>query len=223
MAKSSRCDLRHQKRGLEGGIIMTREQAKRNLVALGVSEPTDEQITGYLSQHSGEVKKIQEDVDKWKKEADKAGNLQKQLDEIERQNLTELEKEKKAREAAEKTAMDLQKQLTQSAVEAIFAKANLSGDEFAGVLGALSTLDLETAKTSAESFVGGISKRDEANRNQWQKENFEKTPNPGEGGTPNPEPEKKSAAAEYAKKYSQEHNPQPVAVPIPGAHPSQII
>lgn len=203
---------------------MTREQAKKNLIALGVAEPTDEQITGYLNQHNGEVKKVQEDADKWKKEAEKAGELQTKLDEIEQQNLTELEKEKKAREAAEKATAELQKQLTQSAVSTIFAKANLSGDEFSGMMAALSALDLEAAKTSAETFVAGISKRDEANKTQWQKETFENTPNPGAGDPPaNTDPGKKSAAAEYAKQYSQNKNPQPVATPIVGTQPGTLI
>lgn len=203
---------------------MTREQAKKNLIALGVAEPTDEQITGYLNQHNGEVKKVQEDADKWKKEAEKAEGLQTKLDEIEQQNLTELEKEKKAREAAEKTTAELQKQLTQSAVQGIFAKANLSGDEFAGMMGALSALDLESAKTSAEAFVAGISKRDEANKTQWQKETFDNTPNPGAGDPPaNTDLGKKSAAAEYAKQYSQNKNPQQVATPIIGSQPGTLI
>lgn len=37
---------------------MTREQAKKNLIALGVAEPTDEQVTNYLNQHNGEVRSI---------------------------------------------------------------------------------------------------------------------------------------------------------------------
>lgn len=79
------------------------------------------------------------------------------------------------------------------------------------MISALSGLDLEAAKTSAESFVNGISKRDEANKTQWQKETFDKTPNPGAGDKANPAGggEEKSAAAEYAKQYSQAHNPQP--------------
>ncbi len=196
---------------------MTREQAKKNLIALGVAEPTDEQVTNYLNQHNGEVKKYQEDADKWKKEADKAEELQKQLDEIGQQNLTEIEKEQKARAAAEQRAADLQKQLTQMAVEGIFAKANLTGEEFSGIIGALSALDLETAKTNAESFVNGISKRDEENKTQWKNENFNNTPNPGTGGNGDPAGggEEKSAAAEYAKQYSQQHNPQPAPATNP--------
>ncbi|MCI7357163.1 MAG: hypothetical protein MSK40_05595, partial [Parabacteroides sp.] len=70
---------------------MTSEQAKKNLVALGVEEPTDEQVTNYLNQHNDEVKKYQEDAEKWKKEAEKAEELQSKLDGLEQQNLTELE------------------------------------------------------------------------------------------------------------------------------------
>ena len=36
---------------------MTREQAKQNLIAIEVSEPTDEQISNYLNQVNGETKK----------------------------------------------------------------------------------------------------------------------------------------------------------------------
>ena len=36
---------------------MTREQAKQNLIALGVAEPTDEQVSNYPNQVNGETKK----------------------------------------------------------------------------------------------------------------------------------------------------------------------
>lgn len=208
MAESGRRDLRYQKRGSKEDITMTREQAKKNLIALGIAEPTDEQVSSYLNQHNGEV-------NEWKEKAAKAGELQTKLDEIEQKNLTELEKEKKARETAENRAADLQKQLTKSAVEGIFAKGGLSGEEFNGMVDALSSLELEAAKTSAESFVSGISKRDEANKTQWQKENFNNTPNPGDGanGGNGGTGEEKSAAAEYAKQYSKQHNPQPNPTP----------
>ena len=36
---------------------MTREQAKQNLISIGISEPTDEQVSNYLNQLNGETKK----------------------------------------------------------------------------------------------------------------------------------------------------------------------
>lgn len=188
---------------------MTREE----LIAMGLSE---EQADKVIAEHAKGIQAANAKADKYKTDAQKAADLQKQLDEIEQKNLSDLEKEKKARETAEMQAANLQKQLTQVAVEGIFAKANLTGEEFAGIIGALSGLDLETAKTNAESFVSGISKRDEANKTQWRKETFEETPNPG-AGDPNKggDSGEKSAAAEYAKQYSQQHNPQPTQASTP--------
>lgn len=194
---------------------MTREE----LLAMGL---TEEQVDKVMADHAKVVQAANAKADKYKTDAQRAEELQRQLDEIGQQNLTEIEKEQKARVAAEKRAADLQKQLTQSAVETIFAKANLTGDEYSGIVGALSVLDLEAAKISAESFVSGISKRDEANKTQWQKEIFDKTPNPGTGGAPDKggANEEKSAAAEYAKQYSQAHNPQEAQNPNPALTPT---
>ena len=42
---------------------MTREQAKQNLIAIGVAEPTDEQVSNYLNQVNGETKKEKDKAD----------------------------------------------------------------------------------------------------------------------------------------------------------------
>ena len=88
---------------------MTREQAKQNLISIGVAEPTDEQVSNYLNQVNGETKKEKERADGYKARADAADGLQKQLDEIQAGNLTELEKANKALETANQQIADLQK------------------------------------------------------------------------------------------------------------------
>lgn len=88
---------------------MTREQAKQNLISIGVVEPTDEQITNYLNQVSGETKKEKDKVAELKAKADKADELQTKIDELEAGNLTEIEKANKALEEANKTIADMQK------------------------------------------------------------------------------------------------------------------
>ena len=90
---------------------MTREQAKANLVALGIAEPTDEQVTSYLNTVNGETKKEKDRADKYKLDADKAGELQKKLDEIANQNLSEVEKANKATEEALSQVAALQKRI----------------------------------------------------------------------------------------------------------------
>ena len=195
---------------------MTREELK----ALGL---TDEQIEKVVADYAKGVSSANAKAEKYKADAQKAADLQSKLDESEQKNLSDLDKEKKAREAAEKTAADLQKQLTRSAVESVFAKAGLSGDDFSGMVDALATMDMDTAKTNAESFVSGISKRDAANKTQWEKDNFNKTPNPGTGKSgkeDDQEDGKESLAAKYAQRYSQQHNPQPVQNPTPAPIPT---
>lgn len=81
---------------------MTREQAKQKLISFGVTEPTDEQISDLLNSISAETKK-------YKEKADKADDLQTQLDEINSQGLSENEKLTKALETANKTIETLQK------------------------------------------------------------------------------------------------------------------
>lgn len=88
---------------------MTREQAKQNLISIGVVEPTDEQVTNYLNQVSGETKKEKDKVAELKAKADKADELQTKIDELEAGNLTEIEKANKALEEANKTIADMQK------------------------------------------------------------------------------------------------------------------
>lgn len=88
---------------------MTREQAKQNLISIGVTEPTDEQVSNYLNQVNGETKKEKDRADGYKAKADTADSLQKQLDDLQADNLTELEKANKALETANQQIADLQK------------------------------------------------------------------------------------------------------------------
>ena len=75
--------------------MVTREQATEHLKAFGVENPTDEQITTYLNNVNAEAVKEKSKAEKYKKDADKAADLQKQLDDLQSQNLTDTEKAQK--------------------------------------------------------------------------------------------------------------------------------
>lgn len=72
-------------------------------------EATDEQITNLLNQNNSEVAKEKNKASQYKAKADTADSLQKQLDELQAGNLTELEKANKALETANQQIADLQK------------------------------------------------------------------------------------------------------------------
>ena len=89
---------------------MTREQAKQNLISIGVEEPTDEQITNYLNQVNGETQKEKDKAAEYKEKADKADEYKAKIDELEAGNLTEVEKANKDLELANEQIAKMQKE-----------------------------------------------------------------------------------------------------------------
>lgn len=88
---------------------MTREQAKQKLISLGVAEPTEEQITDLLNTIGAETKKEKDRAEGYKEKADKADELQAQIDELNNQNLSAEEKANKALEIANNRIAELEK------------------------------------------------------------------------------------------------------------------
>lgn len=72
-------------------------------------EATDEQITNLLNQNNSEVATEKNKAKQYKAKADKADELQTQLDDLQAGNMTELEKANKALETANQQIADLQK------------------------------------------------------------------------------------------------------------------
>lgn len=72
-------------------------------------EATDEQITNLLNQNNSEVATEKNKAKQYKAKADKADELQTQLDDLQAGNMTELEKANKALETANQQIAELQK------------------------------------------------------------------------------------------------------------------
>lgn len=196
---------------------MTREDVKRIF-----PDATDEQITSFLNQSNSDVAKEKAKAQKAKEQADKAEALEKELEELKKQNMTEAEKaeleRQKEKAANEKRISDLESALATSQKEAltgkitsIFANAGMKGDAYVGAIKAFSNMNAEDALKEAQTFVDGISAENkntlDTAKAAWEKEALEKTPNPG-GGKSGGEPEKKSEASEYAKAYSAKMCPE---------------
>ena len=103
---------------------MTREQAKQKLISFGVAEPTEEQISDLLNSISAETKKEKDRADSYKAKADKADELQIQLDDLNSQNLSDIEKANKALETANSRIAELEK------AQAIAERRNIVSEKF---------------------------------------------------------------------------------------------
>ena len=196
---------------------MTREDVKKIF-----PDATDEQITSFLNQSNSDVAKEKAKAQKVKEQAEKADALEKELEELKKQNMTEAEKaeleRQKEKAANEKRISDLESALATSQKEAltgkitsIFANAGMKGDAYAGAIKAFSNMNAEDALKEAQTFVDGISVENknalDTAKAAWEKEALENTPNPG-GGKSGGEPKKKSEASEYAKAYSAKMCPE---------------
>ena len=196
---------------------MTREDVKKIF-----PDATDEQITSFLNQSNSDVAKEKAKAQKVKEQAEKADALEKELEELKQQNMTDAEKaeleRQKEKATNEKRISDLesalkaaQKDALTGKITSIFASAGMKGDAYAGAIKAFSNMDAEDALKEAKTFVDGISEVNKSTldtaKAAWEKEALENTPNPG-GGKSGGEPEKKSEASEYAKAYSAKMCPE---------------
>ena len=126
-------------------ISMTREQAKQALIGMGVAEPSEEQVSKLLDSISAETKKEKDKNVSLKEKAEKADSLEKELEELKKQNMTEAERleaeRKKEKEAVDKELADLKAALAESNKKALtseitsmFANAGLSTETYASAI-----------------------------------------------------------------------------------------
>ena len=171
---------------------MTREQAKQKLISFGIAEPTDEQITDFLNTIGTETKKEKDRADGYKAKADKADELQTQLDDLNSQNLSDIEKANAERDKALNSVTDLQNQIKTMQLRTGLAEQGIVGEQADKLIESLNGGSFDTA------LLGQIiSEKNKTAIADYEKKNLDGTPNPdgAKGGD-----EKKSTAEKSAEK-----------------------
>lgn len=192
---------------------MTREDVKKIF-----PDATDEQITSFLNQSNSDVAKEKAKNQKLKEQADRADGLEKELEDLKQQNMTDAEKQEAERQKEkadnEKRISDLETALAESnrkaltsEITSIFANSGLSTETYASVIEAYAAMPYEKSEDVTEkvkTFVKGVSESNatalETAKATWEKETLENTPNPG-GGNSVGKKEEKSKAEEYFSRY----------------------
>lgn len=181
---------------------MTRQQAEAQLKAMGIAEPSKEQIDSFLNSVNGEVQREKERADKYKAEADKVGELQSQLDEINNKNLSDIEKVNKALEQANATNQKLEKQIVQMQTKAKLAEFGVTGetaDKLIDENGALSLDVFGQILSDAKATAAAAKEAELAG-----KAGNPAGGNPGNDGNGGVE----SEGAKYAKQFSAQYTTQ---------------
>ena len=172
---------------------MTREQAKQNLISIGVEEPTDDQITNYLNQVNGETQKEKDKAAEYKEKADKADEYKAKIDELEAGNMTELEKANKALEAANEQIAKLQKDnAIRDQREAAMTNFKITADQAKSVVKDDGSLDYE-------SLGKIISEKETASAKAKEEEIANNSTNPGGGSATGGNGDDKTEAEKVAE------------------------
>lgn len=160
---------------------MSREEAKEFIKSsFGIEEPTDDQISAFLNTHNKEVQKERDIANKYKEDAKKADDLQKQLDEINESKLSEVEKANKAVEASNSKVAELEKEIAVMKRKASLADKGIVGEEAEKLLDENGTLDID-------ALGALIADREAKAKALAEQELLKNTPDPkgGKGGEDN--------------------------------------
>lgn len=176
---------------------MTREEARQNLVALGIEEPSEAQVTNYLNQfHSNrpnpqptpqptpvpQPNPTPEPTPNPEPD-DNTRALQERIEQLERENV-------------------------QKDIRAYAAEKGLTGEQAESVLAGFQT-DLEAAKKAIDSIAQIISDKETAAATAKEQELLKGTPNPGGGtggdpGSDKPEDVKNAESISFGNKADEQ-------------------
>lgn len=177
---------------------MTREQCKQFISqTFGVEEPTDEQISAYLNNVNGAIKSEKDRADALKKDADLAKDLKSQLDAINAEKMTDIEKANAETEKANAKIADLEKQMKAMETKTKLAELGIVGEQAEKFFG-------ENGELNFEVLGQVISEREKKASADKEKELFDSTPNPNGGsGTPEQKSEAETFAEGYGKRVAE--------------------
>lgn len=186
--------------------MLSRDDVRKKLTEWGIENPTDEQVGDYLAQISKEIKASEDKALRYKADSDRVKDLQKQLDTLNNQNMTEVEKANKATEDALKQVDALQKTVMQMQRAKELAEIGIVGDDAEGLFSDDGSLNV----SKLGEIINGREKSAVAN---FEKDAMAKTPNP-EGGNPDTEDEGDPIVKDVVKSVAESVKARADAVSI---------
>lgn len=152
---------------------MKREDAKAKLLEFGISEPNEEMVTNFLNSISAEVKTANDRAEKYKTSASKAAELQAELDRINEEKLSDIEKANKATETANNRVAELEKEVKTMQLRTGFAEIGIIGEDADNLIQSHISGNFDTA-----SLGRIISEKVKSAIADFEKQTLNNTPNP---------------------------------------------
>lgn len=140
-------------------------------------DATEEQITMLLNQYNSDISKEKQKAEKVKEDAARVKELQEQIDALNQQNMTDIEKANAERDKALNSVADLQKTIKSMQTKTSLAELGIVGEQAEKLINADGVIDFATLGQI-------ISDREKSAVAKFENDNVDNTPNPS-GSTDN--------------------------------------
>lgn len=174
---------------------MKREEAKANLIALGVAEPTEEHISNYLNQLEGETNGLKTQLSNAQKDAQNVADLKKQLKDLQDSKLTDEQKAENEQREKDNQIAELTAKVQAMELKSQLAEHGITGED------ADKLIESSANGLNVELLGQIIKSKEEAAAKAKEEEIANKSTNPGGGGSvgSGDNPDEKPADVENAE------------------------
>ena len=155
---------------------------REDLIAMGISE---ENVAKIMADYGSAVQKANAKSEQYKADAERVAELEKELEKINKQNMSDIELANAERDKALSSVANLEKQIEQMITKTELAKLGITGEVADTLVSGNGKLDFATLGQI-------ISDREKNAVSEYEKKALENTPNPS-GSKGKEEPQKTQA------------------------------
>ena len=141
---------------------------REDLIAMGISE---ENVAKIMADYGSAVQKANAKTEQYKADAERVAELEKELEKINKQNMTDIELANAERDKALSSVANLEKQIEQMITKTELAKLGITGDVADTLVSGSGKLDFATLGQI-------ISDREKNAVSEYEKKALENTPSP---------------------------------------------
>ena len=160
---------------------------REDLIAMGISE---ENVAKIMADYGSAVQKANAKSEQYKADAERVAELEKQLEKVNKQNMTDIELANAERDKALSSVANLEKQIEQMITKTELAKLGITGEVADNLVSGGGKLDFATLGQI-------ISDREKNAVSEYEKKALENTPNPN--GNKGKEENQKTEAEQIAE------------------------
>lgn len=163
---------------------MSRAEAKKLLISLGIEEPSDEQVTNYLNSMSGEIQKEKDKVKTESAELERLKQIEKDFEETKNANLTSEEKHQKVLQTMAEQSKKLAFELNKTKAESTLLGFGMQKESIQSILDSIVHEDTDKTVALATSLGELFKANTEATEKKVKADLLNGTPAP-QGGSGN--------------------------------------